>query len=59
MKWNLLGALLVSVCLACQSASAGMLDRARALGAQDVSGGGPMEVYELAPARPLLSEAVG
>ena len=39
--------------------SAGMLEKARALGAQDVSGGGPIEVFELAPARPLLSEAVG
>jgi adenylate cyclase len=38
---------------------AGMLEQARPLGSQEVSGGGPMEVFELAPLPPLFSKAVG
>jgi adenylate cyclase len=38
---------------------AGMLDGARPLGVQDLSGRGPMEVYELAPPALSLREAVG
>lgn len=38
---------------------AGMLNHALALGPQEVSGGGAMEVFQLTPPEPSLSEAVG